>query len=50
MAAITNFYIDTGSTFGAVITVKGSDGCPGYTITSYITKSYASRTSINYYK
>ena len=52
MAAITNFYIDTGSTFGAVITVKGSDGLPlnltGFTVTSYIRKSYASRTHIDF--
>jgi hypothetical protein len=52
MAAITNFYIDTGSTFGAVITVKGSDGLPlnlaGFTVTSYIRKSYASSTHINF--
>ena len=52
MAAITNFYIDTGSTFGAIVTVKGSDGLPlnltGYTVTSYIRKSYASRTHIDF--
>jgi len=52
MAAITNFYIDTGSTFGAIITVKGSDGLPlnltGYTVTSYIRKSYASATHIDF--
>lgn len=52
MAAITNFYIDTGSTFGAIITVRGSDGLPlnlsGYTVDSYIRKSYASRTHINF--
>jgi hypothetical protein len=52
MAAITNFYIDTGSTFGAIITVKGSDGLPlnltGYTVASYIRKSYASRTHIDF--
>ena len=52
MAAITNFYIDTGSTFGAVITVKGSDGLPlnltGFTVSSYIRKSYASATHIDF--
>jgi hypothetical protein len=52
MAAITNFYIDTGSNFGAVITVRGSDGLPlnltDYTVQSYIRKSYASRTHINF--
>jgi hypothetical protein len=53
MAAITNFYIDTGSTFGAIITVKGSDGLPlnltGYTVDSYIRKSYASRTHVDFH-
>jgi hypothetical protein len=53
MAAITNFYIDTGSNFGAVITVKGSDGLPlrltGFTVESYIRKSYASRTHIDFH-
>ena len=52
MAAITNFYIDTGSNFGAVITVKGSDGLPlnltDFTVQSYIRKSYASRTHIDF--
>jgi len=52
MAAITNFYIDTGSNFGAVITVKGSDGLPlnldGFTVQSYIRKSYASKTHIDF--
>jgi hypothetical protein len=53
MAAITNFYIDTGSNFGAVITVKGSDSLPlnltGFTCDSYIRKSYASKTHINFH-
>jgi hypothetical protein len=52
MAAITNFYIDTGSTFGAVITVRGSDGLPlnltGFSVSSYIRKSYASATHIDF--
>ena len=52
MAAITNFYIDTGSNFGAVITVIGSDGLPlnltGFTTQSYIRKSYLSKTHINF--
>ena len=52
MAAITNFYIDTGSNFGAVITVKGSDGLPlnldGFTVQSYIRKSYASKAHVNF--
>ena len=53
MAAITNFYIDAGATFGAIITVKGSDGLPlnltGFTVTSYIRKSYASKTHIDFH-
>jgi hypothetical protein len=52
MAAITNFYIDTGSNFGAVIKVNGSDGLPlnltGFAVQSYIRKSYASKTHINF--
>lgn len=52
MAAITNFYIDTGSNFGAIITVKGSDGLPlnltNFTCSSYIRKSYASKTHIDF--
>jgi hypothetical protein len=52
MAAITNFYIDTGSNFGAVITVRGSDGLPlnltGFTVQSYIRKSYTSKTHIDF--
>ena len=52
MAAITNFYIDAGATFGAIITVKGSDGVPlnlsDYTVASQIRKSYASLTAYNF--
>jgi hypothetical protein len=52
MAAITNFYIDTGSNFGAIITVKGSDGLPlnltDFTCSSYIRKSYSSKTHIDF--
>jgi len=53
MAAITNFYIDTGSVFGAVITVVGSDGLPlnlsGFTTLAYIRKSYISHTHIDFH-
>ena len=52
MAAITNFYIDTGSNFGAVISVVGSDGLPlnlsGFTTQSYIRKSYIASTHIDF--
>jgi hypothetical protein len=53
MAAITNFYVDTGSNFGAVITVIGSDGLPldltGFTCRSYIRKSYISPNHIDFH-
>lgn len=49
MAAITNLYIDAGSTFSAIITCRGSDGLPlnltGFTVASQIRKSYASATA-----
>jgi hypothetical protein len=52
MAAITNYYIDTGSNFCSIITVRGSDGLPlnltGYTVTSYIRRSPTSKTHINF--
>lgn len=52
MAAITNFYIDAGASFGAIITCNGSDGNPlnltGYTVKSQIRKSYASPTAYNF--
>ena len=53
MAAITNFYIDTGSNFGAVISVIGSDGLPlnltGFTTQSFIRKSYLSPTHVDFH-
>ena len=53
MAAISNFYIDTGSNFGAVIKVNGSDGLPlnlaGFTVQSYIRKSYLSAKHIDFH-
>ena len=49
MAAITNLYVDAGSTFSAIISCKGSDGVPlnltGYTVAAQIRKSYASTTA-----
>lgn len=52
MAAITNFYIDAGATFSAIITCNGSNGAPlnltGYTVKSQIRKSYASPTAYNF--
>ena len=52
MAAITNYYIDTGSNWASVITVRGSDGLPlnltGYSVSSYIRKSPTSKTHISF--
>ena len=52
MAAISNLYIDAGSTFSAIITVRGSDGNPldltGYEVASQIRKSYGSTTAYNF--
>jgi len=49
MAAISNLYIDAGSSFSAIISVKGSDGLPlnltGYTVASQMRKSYGSLTA-----
>ena len=52
MAAISNLYIDAGSTFSAIITVRGSDGntlnLNNFTIAAQIRKSYGSLTSYNF--
>jgi len=44
MAAISNLYIDQGSTFSAIITIRGSDGnalnLTGFTVASQMRKSY----------
>lgn len=52
MAAISNLYIDAGSTFSAIITVSGSDGNPlnltAYTVAAQIRKSYGSTTAYNF--
>lgn len=49
MAAISNLYIDQGSTFSAIITIRGSDGNPlnltGFTVASQMRKSYGSTTA-----
>lgn len=46
MAAISNLYIDAGSNFSVIVTVRGSDGNPlnltGYTVKSQMRKSYGS--------
>jgi hypothetical protein len=52
MAAISNLYVDAGSTFSAIITVRNSDGTvmnlTGYTAASQIRKSYGSTTAYNF--
>lgn len=52
MAAISNLYIDSGSTFSAIISVRGGDGNPlnltGCTVTSQIRKSYGSINAYNF--
>lgn len=52
MAALSNLYVDAGSTFSAIITVTNSDGTPmnltGYTAASQIRKSYGSTTAYNF--
>jgi hypothetical protein len=52
MAAISNLYIDQGSTFSAIITIKGSDGNPinltGFTVASQMRKSYGSTTAYSF--
>jgi hypothetical protein len=52
MAAISNLYIDQGSTFSAIITIRGSDGNPlnltGFTVASQMRKSYGSTTAYSF--
>ena len=52
MAAISNLYIDAGSLFSVIVTVKNSDQTPmnltGYTIAAQIRKSYGSTTAYNF--
>ena len=52
MAAISNLYIDQGSTFSAIITIRGSDGnalnLTGFTVASQMRKSYGSTTAYSF--
>lgn len=52
MAVVNNLYVDAGSTFSTIITVRNSDGSPmnlsGYTAASQIRKSYGSITAYNF--
>lgn len=49
MAAISNLYIDAGSTFNAIVTVNGNDGnvlnLTGFSVAAQIKKSYAATTA-----
>lgn len=49
MAAISNLYIDAGSTFNAIVTVRGNDGnvlnLTGFSVASQIRKSPSSTTA-----
>jgi hypothetical protein len=46
MATISNLYIDSGTTFSAIITVNNSNGTPvnltGYSVAAQLRKSYGS--------
>jgi hypothetical protein len=52
MAAISNLYIDAGSLFSVIVSVKNSDQNPmnltGYTVAAQIRKSYGSTTAYNF--
>lgn len=52
MAAISNLYVDAGSTYSNIITVGASNGSPldltGYTVASQMRKSYQSSTAYNF--
>jgi len=52
MAAISNLYIDQGSTFSSIITIRGSDGnalnLTGFTVASQLRKSYGSTTAYTF--
>ena len=52
MAAISNLYIDAGSTFNAIVTVRGTDGnvlnLTGFSVASQIKKSYGSLVAYNF--
>ena len=52
MATITNLYIDQGSTFNAIVTLKSQNGTPmnltGYTVKSQFRKSYQSSQAFTF--
>jgi hypothetical protein len=52
MATITNLYIDQGSTFNSIVTLKNQDGTPmnltGFTVKSQFRKSYKSSQAFTF--
>ena len=52
MSTITNLYIDQGTTFNSVVTLKNQDGTAmdltNYTVKSQFRKSYQSSVAINF--
>lgn len=52
MAALTNLYVDAGTSYSVIINCVGSDGNPlnlaGYTVKSQIRKSYQSPTAYTF--
>lgn len=52
MATVANLFIDQGSDFSAVVSLKNQDGTAinlvGYTVASQFRKSYQSSTAVNF--
>jgi hypothetical protein len=52
MATITNLYVDQGSTFNSIVTLRNQNGTPmnltGYTVKSQFRKSYQSSQAFNF--
>lgn len=52
MATVSNLYLDQGSDFSVIVTLKNQNGTPinltGYTIASQFRKSYQSSSSTNF--
>lgn len=52
MATISNLYIDQGSDFSAIVTLKNQDGTPinltGFTLKSQLRKSYQSSSAVDF--
>lgn len=52
MATISNLYIDQGTDFSAIVSLKNQDGTPinltGYTVASQFRKSYRSSSAVDF--